>query len=272
MPEIPEMENYRKLLTQTVLGKKIVNIVVERPKSINMEAADFISSVTGSVVEGISRRAKYLVFHLYGGLFLITHMMLDGRIFFGPKNGDEKLPGKPEVIIDFMDGSSLYFCDLRLGFLHLMTRDGLMKVFNDIGLEPLSDDFKFERFRGVFTGRRGTVKPLLMDQSLVCGIGNAYSNEILFVSRIMPDRKFPTLEDNELRVLWEAIPKVLREGIARGGYIEEPFASWDTQTGGQNNHFLVYDRGGQPCKICGNIIKETKLNGRWTYFCTVCQS
>lgn len=272
MPEIPEMERYRELLSQAVLGKRIQNIIVERPRSINVQPGEFISSVTGGIIEGISRRAKYLVFHLYGGLFLLTHMMLDGRLFYGPAGQEEGLPGKPEVIIDFIDGNSLYFCDLRLGFLHLITREGLNETFKELGIEPLSEDFSFEKFTGTFKGRRGVIKPLLMDQKLVCGIGNAYSNEIFFASGILPERKFPSLTDKELRNLWETIPVVLRKGIQNGGYIEEPFAAGDTLTGGQNNHFMVYDRGGQMCKVCGTMINEMKLNGRWTYFCNVCQT
>ncbi len=271
MPEIPEMERYRQLLTETVLGKQIKDVTVLRQRSINLDIDEFVSSATARVIEGVSRRAKYVVLHLYGGFFLLTHMMLDGRIFYGITGQSEGLPGKPEVIIDFTDGNSLFFCDLRLGFLHLVTREGLNDTFSDLGIEPLSDEFNFDNFTGTLKGRRGLIKPLLMDQKLICGIGNAYSNEILFAAGILPGRKMPTLQEGEIRTLYEVIPRVLRKGIEHGGYIEEQFASWDNLTGGQNSQFLVYDRGGQPCKVCGTTVTEMKLSGRWTYYCSTCQ-
>lgn len=270
MPEIPEMERYRQLLFETVVGKQIVKVEVERPKSINVDVNEFKTSITGGFVEGISRRAKYLIIHLHGGLFLITHMMLDGRLYYGEKAQDN-LPGTPHITFDFADGHSLYFCGLGLGFLHLVTREGVEKETEGIGIEPLSPEFTVDTLIRIFKSRRGVIKPLLMDQKLIAGIGNAYSNEILFASGILPQRKIPSLEESDYQKLWQVIPRILKKGIENGGYIEEPFAAWDNLTGGQNHHFLVYDRGGQPCPVCGTPINQTKLNGRWTYYCTVCQ-
>lgn len=271
MPEIPEMEHYKQLLSEAVIGKQIQNVSIQRAKSINLDAKKFESLLSGEIIEDVSRKAKYLILHLHGGRFLITHMMLDGRIFYGITAQKEELPGKPDAIIDFLDGNSVCFCDLRLGFLHLITGEELNNLSKKLGIEPLSNHFTFITFANLLQGRRGAIKPLLMDQKIVCGIGNAYSNEILFVSGILPDRKIPSLQETELRALWEAIPKVLREGIRNGGYIEEPFASWDKTSGGQNAAFMVYDRGGQPCKVCSTPITQTKLNGRWSYYCIICQ-
>lgn len=120
MPEIPEMEHYRQLMSEAIIGKQIQRVMVQRPKSINLDPNEFISILSGELIEDVSRRAKNLILHLHGGHFLITHMMLDGRIFYGNTNQSEDLSGKPDVIIDFQDGNSLYFCDLRLGYLHLV--------------------------------------------------------------------------------------------------------------------------------------------------------
>lgn len=269
MPEIPEMETYRDMLTRTVIGKPVIAAAVEREKSINKAVTEFTAAVTGQSIDMVSRRAKYLVFHLSGGLYLLAHMMLDGWLFYGPI--DTGLPGKPHVVLQFNDNNRLFFCDLRLGFVHLLTREELDTELGVLGIEPLSPDFTWQAFAGLLERRRGVIKPLLIDQKLIAGIGNAYSNEILFAAGIMPDRTVPDITGEEMQRLWKTIPRVLQVGIQNGGYIEEPYADWDKLSGGQIPHFMVYDRGGQPCKVCGTIIQENKLNGRWTYYCITCQ-
>lgn len=267
MPEIPEMETYREMLTRTVVDKPIAGVTVERPRSINLPVEEFVSALVGKSVESITRRAKYLIFRLSGGLFMLSHLMLDGRLYYGPG----KLPGKPHVVINFSDLNSLFFCEFRLGYLHLLTPEALAAETAGLGVEPLSPDFTWETFRELLLGRRGAVKPLLMEQKIIAGIGNAYSNEILFAAGILPGRTVPSINENTMRDLWQVIPQVLHEGIRNGGYIEEPYAQWDKLSGGQIPHFMVYDRNGQPCKVCGTVIQSSKLSGRWTYYCPACQ-
>lgn len=271
MPEIPEMENYRTMLLRTVTGKQVTGVWVERPKSINVAVNELSAALNGQVIDNVTRRAKLLVFHLRGGLYLVTHMMLDGRLYYGTGSDHEGLPGKPHVIIGFSDGGKLFFCDLGLGFLHLVDSLGLEAELAGLGLEPLSPDFTWGSFMELFRKRRGAVKPLLMDQRLIAGLGNAYSNEVLFAARILPAKKIPEIGPDGLKRLWEVIPRILREAINNGGYIEEKYAQWDNRSGGQIPHFMIYDRGGEPCSVCGNPIGETKLNGRWTYMCSTCQ-
>lgn len=271
MPEIPEMETYRNMLDRTVVVKNITGAVVNRPRSINIAPEQFSAALVGQFIENVSRRAKYLVFQLRGGLYMVTHMMLDGRIYYGPSGIESGLPGKSHVILNFADNNSLYFCDLRLGYLHLLDQAGTNSELAGLGIEPLSADFTWETFMGIFRGRRGAIKPLLIEQKLIAGLGNAYSNEVLFAAGILPDRVVPSIAENEMRKLWQAIPRLLREAIQNGGYIEEPYASWDNLSGGQIPHFMVYDRSGEPCKVCGTTIQENKLGGRWAYYCVNCQ-
>jgi len=271
MPEIPEMETYRNMLVKTVVGKNITGADVNRLRSINIAPEQFLPALTGQSIENISRRAKYLVFHLRGGLYMITHMMLDGRLYLGPTGLETGLPGKPHVILNFADNNSLYFCNLRLGYLHLLDQAEANSELAGLGIEPLSADFTWETFAGIFRGRRGAIKPLLIDQKLIAGLGNAYSNEVLFAAGVLPDKAVPAIAENEMRNLWQAIPRVLQEAIQNGGYIEEPYASWDDLSGGQIPHFMVYDRSGEPCKVCGTAIQGKKLGGRWTYYCSNCQ-
>jgi len=269
LPEIPEMETYKSMLSGTVLGKTIISTVVERERSINKTLSEFTSAVTGQSIDTVSRRAKYLIFQLSSGMFLLTHMMLDGRLHYGPE--ESSLPGKPHVILHFNDNNNLFFCDMRLGFVHLLARQELEGELAGLGLEPLAPEFTWQAFANLLEKRRGAIKPLLIDQKILAGIGNAYSNEILFAAGILPDRAVPAISEEELYRLWQTIPRVLQAGIKNGGYIEEPYAEWDQLSGGQIPHFMVYDRNGQPCKVCGEMIQESKLGGRWAYYCKVCQ-
>jgi len=288
MPEIPEMEIYKNYLNQYAAGKQITDVRVERPRSINRAVEEFAGLVRGTRIEKAERRAKFLMLRLGNGWYLLTHMMLDGRLFYGPPGFDRtaegqtgpeipgspegpRLPGKAHVVLELNDNHSLYFCELRLGYLHLLEAAELNRVTAGLGIEPLGPDYSWSNFTGLLAGRRGKIKPFLIEQKYLAGLGNAYSNEVLFAAGIMPDRPVAALKEGEQRKLFEVIPDTLQAAIRLGGYIEEPFTAGDTLSGGYIPHFRVYDRGGEPCFVCGTPISEVKLSGRWTYFCGQCQ-
>lgn len=279
MPEIPEMENYKNHLLQSVLNKPIYTAKVHRPRSINVDEEVFLNYLSGRRFTEVKRRAKYLIFEIEKGLYLIAHLMLDGRLYFQP-GGEVKpgqvfpigLPGKPYVEIAFEDNSILYFCDLRLGYLHLVDKEVLRGIIQGLGLEPLGLEYNWNNFNKVMSKRRGMVKPLLMNQKVIAGIGNAYSNEILFASRILPDRVVPSLSEEEMQNLYQSIPRILNEALAKGGYIEEPFAPWDKVSGGAIPFFKVYDRAKEPCYICGTALMSREVGGRNAFYCPICQN
>lgn len=267
MPEIPEMETYKNLLERSVLVKQIKKAEVNRPKTLNLPADEFISKVEGQFIKSVGRRAKFIIFELTDGNFLLAHMMLGGRMTLTP--ADEEV--KAQVVLILNDSNKLNFSDMRLGYLHYHTPFELEEELRDLGVEPLSAEFTWQRFGQLLSGRRGTIKPFLMEQKYIAGIGNAYSNEILFLSRIMPDRKISGLKDEEKQVLFEKIPHELRKAVEQGGYIETPFAVWDDKSGGMLDKFKVYDREGEACLVCGNTIKRTEIGGRNAFYCDVCQ-
>lgn len=287
MPEIPEMEIYKNYLNRYVSGKRVTTVRVERFRSINRDVEGFTGSVRGVVMEKAERRAKYLMLYLDNGLCLLTHMMLDGRLYYGPPGLDRntgpagfaepvgggglRLPGKAHVVLDLDDGHSLYFCELRLGYLHLLDRGELDQVTAELGIDPLGPDYTWANFTGLLSRRRGKIKPFLMEQKYLAGLGNAYSNEVLFAAGLLPDRTAASLKEGEQQRLFEVIPEILQEAIRLGGYIEEPFTAGDTLSGGYIPHFRVYGRGNEPCLVCGTPISEVKLSGRWTYYCVQCQ-
>lgn len=267
MPEIPEMENYRSLLNQSINAKKITSVEVNRSKTINIPVEDFVAKVQGQSIKEVARRAKFLVFQLADGNFLLLHLMLDGRITLTPV--EEKV--KAQVIFFLVDGNKLNFSQLHLGYLHYHTPKELRAELENLGVEPLSEDFTWQGFQQLLKGRRGVIKTLLMNQKVIAGLGNAYSNEALFAARLMPDRKVAGLEEEEKKHLFEVIPSLLRKAIAAGGDLDTPYSEEDIKTGGFNTQFQVYERTGEPCYVCGNLIEQAEIGGRNAFFCRICQ-
>ena len=270
MPEIPEMEVYRQQLTEEVLYKKIVDIEVNRPASINIETEEFYDLINDQLIVYISRRAKHLLFTLGNGEYMVAHLMLGGRIYLAQP--EEKVNSRGSVVFHFLDGKRLYFINLRLGWLHILSKEEMDKKFENLGIEPLGKYFTLERFSGMLAEKKGALKPLLTDQGFLAGIGNCYSDEILFNAGIKPSRKANDLKIGEISRLYSAIPLTLKEAIQNGGYMEKPFTKGDKLTGGHNNFLKVYDRVGEQCYQCPSKIEDTKISGKKTFYCPTCQN
>lgn len=287
MPEIPEMELYKNHLNQHVEGKTIVQAIIYREKSINITQDEFKHHVTNKQILNIERKGKYLIFDIGNEKFLLTHMMLDGRLFLLPtdmalqlkdlqdatqlKNSIPKLPGKPSVSFILSDKSILFFCKLTLGYLHYLDKTKLNEVLASLGADPLNNSFTKEEFTKLLKGRRGMIKPWLMHQKYLAGVGNAYSNEALFEAGILPIRQIVDIKSEEQTRLFSSLINILHQSISLGGDMDEPFAPWDDFTGGYNKYFKVYDREGKECKVCNDIIKREEVGGRNAFFCTTCQ-
>lgn len=296
MPEIPEMEIYKDYLNKWVKDKRISDVHVLRVKSVNLESTDFCRCVIGKRIKDITRRGKYIIFHLDDGHFLLTHMMLDGRLFLLPlkdtKEGQsikelvneivhseaenlrpriKGLPGNPSAIFGLSDDTVLFFCSLTLGYLHYLTKDELETKLGVLGSEPLDPNFDAQSFIQLLQGKKGMIKPWLMNPKNIAGVGNAYSNEALFGAGILPNRLISTISLAERIKLYDSLINVLQASIRLGGDMEESFAPWDDFTGGYNLFFKVYDRSGKPCLVCQNVIEKSEVGGRNAFFCTVCQ-
>ncbi|KJS19726.1 MAG: hypothetical protein VR72_17390 [Clostridiaceae bacterium BRH_c20a] len=269
MPEIPEMEVYKNQLSKTVIHKKVTGVIINRERAINVEPAVFSELGNDQLIVYVSRRAKHLIVTLGNGYYLVGHLMLGGRIYLAEPG--EKLKTQGSVILEFSGGEKLYFINLRLGWLHVMNEEEMDRQFAKLGPEPLSEFFTLEWLSDNLSQKRGTIKPLLTEQGFIAGIGNCYSDEILFGAGLRPDRKANEINPKESKQLFSAIPTVLRDAIANGGYMEKPFRLHDKLTGGHNEHLKVYDREGQPCSRCPGIIVLTTLSGKKSFFCPSCQ-
>lgn len=268
MPELPEMENYRRLLEEKIVGKQLTNVDVNREKSINMPTDLFQKQVLNKKLMKIERRSKHLIFHLNSGKSLLLHLMLGGLMYLG--NGSDSPSRTKQVILSFGE-SELFFIGLRLGYLHLLTPSEISEKLSDLGPEPLDPSFTIAQFLQQLSGKHGMLKTTLLDQSFLSGIGNRYSDEICFEARLVPRQKVNDLNDGQQTSLYKAIGSVLRNAIHFGGYMSQPLYSGDDITGGYLSHFNVYKREGEPCKRCGETIIKKDISSRKSFYCPNCQ-
>ncbi|WEG13030.1 DNA-formamidopyrimidine glycosylase [Pullulanibacillus sp. KACC 23026] len=268
MPELPEMEHYKRVLVPRFAGKTLTHVRVEREKSVNLPIENFISKTVGQSIQQIRRRAKYLAFSLSNGKILLLHLMLGGKLYFG-KEADS--PNHTKQIMLYAGEEALFFIGLRLGYLHLLTEEELAAEWSNLGPEPLSDTFTVAVFMKRLKAKRGKLKALLVDQSFVAGIGNRYSDEICFEAALHPGRTAQSLSDQEIESLFSAMRGVLLRAIDQGGYIDLPIYLGDQITGGAEEQMKVHRRAGEACIRCGYIIVEEKIASKKTSFCPNCQ-
>ena len=268
MPELPEMETYKKLLNNKLAGKTITDIEVNREKSINTSSLQFIQEIQGKQIVEIDRRAKHLIFRLNSQKNLLLHLMLGGQMYIGSEHDN---PNRTKQVILSFDDMNLYFIGLRLGYLHLLDEQDLEQKFSDLGLEPQEPDFTFNHFQDTLQSKRGKLKLILINQKIISGIGNHYSDEICFDAKIRPTVTVDSLETDNLFSVYNSIHTILGKAISLGGYMDNPLFLGDQLTGVYNNHTLVYDREGEKCRRCGGTIVKIELSSRKCFYCPDCQ-
>lgn len=307
MPELPEVETVVRELNSKLKNKKIVSVEVRTPKLISVgpgvvsnvrtvsraEVGQFIRAITGEKILSVKRRAKLLIFNLSGPYSLYVHLKMTGQFIFEDKALRKKtggkyrmlnkptaplvlLPGKhTHVIFKFSGGSTLYFNDMRkFGYLKLVRDVDVphIKELTEFGPEPLSKEFTVETLVSGSLGKKKlSVKQLLMDNSVVVGIGNIYSDEVLFHAGIRPTRTLQSLKQKDFAEIFAHIRPVLEKGIQAKGSSVGDFVRTDGSWGAMGKHHYVYGRKGQECKRCGTIIESVKLGGRTSCFCPHCQ-
>ena len=276
MPELPEVETIKRQLAKTIVGKKVKNVKINLAKMVNLPVAKFKKTVVGAKIEEIKRRAKILIFDLDNNWSVLIHLKLTGQLIFH----DDKTEGDPptkhtHIIYYFTDGTKLYHNDLRqFGWERLIQTIALSEYWQKekLGPEPLDKDFNLAEFTQILKSRpQAVIKPLLMDQKAIAGIGNIYSDESLFVAKILPTRKASTLKPKEIDKLFQAIKQILIKAITRHGTSVQDYVDSHGQKGNFAPKLFVYNRHGQPCKKCRTKITRLKLRGRSAHYCPQCQ-
>lgn len=265
MPELPEVETLKRELEKAIIGKKISGVEIRQAKVIRAPAPDeFRKQLIGLTVKNVLRKAKLLIIELSGGLSLVVHLKMTGQLIY-PGAGEHA-----RVRFTFEDGTALDFNDQRL-FAELR----VMKDWRELpfikGLGPEPSEISCEAFKKMLAAKKTKIKPLLMDQGFISGIGNLYAAEALFKARISPSRSSQGLSDKEKAGLFSAIQDVLGDAIKHGGSSVDDYVRLSGTPGGYVRYHKVYGREGKPCASCGTPIKRIALGGRGTYFCPKCQ-
>ena len=273
MPELPEVETIASELNARLAGRVIDGTEVLWPRTVGHPSAEeFATAASGTRVEGVGRRAKYILIRLAGGGQIAIHLRMTGRLTIEPAQA----PRDPytRLVLRLDGGDELRFADVRkFGRFYLM-RSGEalpLRSFAALGPEPLEGDFTPDLLAVRVAARRGNVKAALLDQRLVAGLGNIYADEALFRARIHPRRTPASLSPAEILALHEAIISVLRQALGQGGTSFSDYRTTWGHLGGYQEELSVFRKAGVPCPVCGTLIERAVVAGRGTYYCPRCQ-
>jgi formamidopyrimidine-DNA glycosylase len=279
--ELPEVEVMRRDLEKDVVGRKIAAAEV-RPSRNAMRVIrrharrkEFTDRVVGRRITKAERRGKYVLLQLDNGEVLVVHFGMSGR--FVRANKRQALPPHTHVVITFQQGGDLRFVDPRtFGEMFVASTNELGKVkeLQHIAIDPLDHMFTWQTFGSLLAQRASKLKPLLMDQKFMSGVGNIYSDEVLFAAGLRHDRMSDSLSSQEVRRLYRALQEVLQEAIRYRGTTLDDDAYLDLfgKPGEFQAELKVYGRDGRPCRRCRTPIQAVKSSGRSSYFCPQCQS
>lgn len=275
MPELPEVETVvRDLRGHGLVGTVIHDVTVHWPRTVaGMTPKAFARALKGRAITAVSRRAKYIIISLNSGDRLLIHLRMTGKLRFAADG--ERIGKHDHAVITFEDRRRLVFNDTRkfgrIQFVAAAATDPLA----DLGPEPLEDTFTPDALRAQLEGKTRKIKPLLLDQTTVAGLGNIYVDEALWQARLHPERRADTLTNTEIRRLHTAIRDVLQRGIENCGTTlgnsEANFYSVAGRRGNNADALKVFRRDGLPCPRCGAIIVRSVVGQRGTHFCPRCQ-
>jgi formamidopyrimidine-DNA glycosylase len=277
MPELPEVEVVRRDLEREVVGKRVKGVEVDGMRSVRRHhnRKQFIARLEGKKITGVERRGKYLLCRLEGGDVLVIHLGMSGQLLRA-KTAREARDKHTHVIITFTQGGQLRFVDPRtFGEMFVTEADALNKVseLNHLGLDPLGNAMSWEQFGNLISQRHTKLKTMLMDQKFLAGIGNIYSDEILWGAGLRWDRMSDSLSSQEIRRLYRAMLEVLQDAVKyRGSSLaDEQYVDLFGKPGDYQHHHNVYARDGQSCRRCRHVIRRERFGGRSTFYCEACQ-
>ena len=271
MPEIAEVETVRNTLKKRILNKPIKSVNVRYTKMIESNLEEFKKVLIGRSFLDIKRRGKWLIFDL-GDYYLLSHLRMEGKYFI--KNHEEELNKHEHVIITFTDNTDLRYHDTRkFGRMNLIKKEELATAeeIAKQGLEPGDENLTAKYLIDKFKKKRLPIKTVLLDQTIISGLGNIYANEVLFAAGIDPLKKACNVSLEEASRIVTESNRIIKAAIKMGGTTIKSYTSSLGVTGRFQQYLCVHKREGMPCLKCGTTILNMKVNGRSTYFCPKCQ-
>ena len=276
MPELPEVETIRRELEREAVGKRIKAIEVHGTRTVRRQTKkNLMSRLEGTKITAADRRGKYLVLKLDSGELLVVHLGMSGQLLRAVAK--DPVAKHTHVIMTFTQGGQLRFVDPRtFGELFVTAPDELtneIPELADLGMDPLDEPISWVTFGQRLLARTTKLKPLLMDQSFIAGIGNIYSDEILWEAGLRRDRTPQTLSSMEVRRLYRAVVEVLHEAVKHRGSTlgDQQYVDLHGKPGEYQTLHQVYARDGEACRRCRATIAKEKVGGRSSYFCPACQ-
>lgn len=288
MPELPEVETVRRGLQELIVGRKVKSArELNSPKSFPNASEDVQAFLVGAKVKAVNRRAKVLLIDLNTDYTLVVHLKMTGQLVFrgsgvafGAGHPSESLVGElpdrsTRVVIEFTDGSNLFFNDQRkFGWMKLLPTIEVPNIdfMKRVGPEPLEADFTPKQFAERFKRRAKTnIKAALLDQTVVAGVGNIYADESLWGAKIHPKRLVSSLTEEDFTKLYEELRTVMNLAIEKGGSTDKNYVNAEGKRGSYLDFARVFRQEGKPCPRCGTAIEKIKHAGRGTHFCPSCQ-
>jgi formamidopyrimidine-DNA glycosylase len=271
MPELPEVETITRTLqcgkegSCPIAGKKVAQTHLLWKRTLaNTTAKRLAHQLKGQIVQAVGRRGKFVVITFEKATLLI-HLRMSGDLRVELSAGSPILK-HDRLVIDFADGYRLVLNDPRKFGRVWLTGDP-QEILGDLGPEPLDPHLTYSQFHQKLVQKARQLKPLLLDQSFLAGLGNIYTDEALHLAHLHPLKISNSINEDQSKELLDAIRTVLKEGIQRNG----ASIDWVYRGGDFQNHFRVYQRNGQPCPICGMMIERIQVGQRSTHFCPNCQ-
>jgi formamidopyrimidine-DNA glycosylase len=286
MPELPEVETVRKGLSELLPGLTVKSVEFDWPKSFPNAKNDTNKFLVGASIVQVRRRGKVLIIDLSTDYSLIIHLKMTGQLVFRSdstvfgaghpsKSLLGELPDKSTRVIFGIDGAKLFFNDQRkFGWVRLVPTIELDNIdfFKKLGPEPLAEDFTAEKFKERLRRRPNSrIKPALMDQTVIAGVGNIYADEALWGAKINPEERVSDVSDAKLNKLYEELIYVLKLSIEKGGSTDKNYVDAKGKKGSYLQFARVFRRENLPCPRCGTSIKKIRVAGRGTHFCSNCQ-
>jgi formamidopyrimidine-DNA glycosylase len=269
MPELPEVETVVRALRPQLIGRCITAFRCQWPRHIDRpDIEEFRQRIIDSCIQDVSRRGKFIIISLEQVADLIIHLRMSGHLavvdVVVPQNKHD------HTIFALDNDQELRFRDTRkFGRVYLV--DNTQEVLGKLGLEPLDPTFTTEQLQQIMAGHKRILKPFLLDQTKIAGIGNIYADEALFHASLLPTRRTDSLTEHETIALHAGIQDVLRQGIAREGASISTYIKPDGEKGDMQNAVQVFRRTGQTCYRCDGTIQRIIVGGRSTHFCPGCQ-
>lgn len=274
MPELPEVETVRKGLVTLVQDKTVAEVIVRWPKIIESPAVDtFCQELIGQAINDVERRGKFLIFE-FTDFDLISHLRMEGKYEYTPKNTEVPVDKHTHVMFKFTDGSQLSYHDVRKFGRMVLVEKGqypLYKGIKQLGPEPVEEEFSLQEFEKKLQHSSSLIKPLLLNQKVVAGLGNIYADEVLWLAKIHPQQPARTLTKKEAESLHQAIIAILAKAVRAGGTTIRSYKNALGEAGFFQVRLNVYGKTGEPCPRCETPIKKIKVAQRGTHFCPHCQ-